>query len=87
VIFCIAFSYRRRFRARFIRARPAPRPQVGTALVATATNASTLPISGAFGYSTLFGGYAAANLLIAAFVYCCIVETKGRTLEQIQAGK
>lgn len=60
---------------------------VGTAIVSTITNYSTLPISTAFGYSTLFCGYSFANLLIAAFIYCCIEETKGRTLEQIQSGK
>lgn len=60
---------------------------VGTAIVSTATNYSTLPISSSLGYSTLFGLYSVANVLIAGFVYFCVVETKGRTLEQIQAGK
>ena len=38
------------------------------------------------GSGYLFCGYGVANLLIALYVFSCIPETMGKTLEQIQNG-
>lgn len=54
-------------------------------LTAFALTKSFLPVVNAFGLQAPFFFFAAVCLVNLAFTGCCVPETKGRSLEQIES--